>query len=1001
MKNLYIVIILFILSIKMNAQPVNETCATATVITNIPTASYDTYYFNDIETGTATNEILCADVNTQDYVAVWYDIEMPINGNLYIDAYQNYNHVEVYDVCGGIMLSCFSNEGVVFSLTQNSQYKIKIYRKLSDANNTWKQFRVRALSTATNNNCADAESISLSTTRATINFDIKGSSSSNQTICSDTQDFVDVWYDFTLTELSNVSIISGASGTSYNKFAVYDACAGNEVACFNKEAIVEDLVAGTYKLRMYRTSNLAFTNLDNSFTISSHQRVVNDAAAASENIAVTNVESTVNFDPIGAALENEANVPSCVSVGVANNPRSLWYHFTMPFNGNIYIDSNSSVNDFEVYNADASIQLKCFDRRGLISNLISGTNYKVRVFRSGYILTNLYASNSFTIRAFDRPLNDDCLNAETISLTETLTTYQFSVSGAVPDTEASCSVAAGDYYDVWYDFTMPATPSNLYIQGQPFAGNKYAIYDACGGTELYCFSITTATNNDKILSDLIANTNYKLRVYRSEGSTGRPDGLIHEKFKIKTYPKITNTTCATSQTIIVTEANTFPTTNFNGSNLLENQLICNQNSNNYFDAWFSFVMPVSGNLILSSTASNSNFYELFDACEGISIACENGNTTIQNLVIGNTYKLRVLRRESNLVTNPSANNNFIIVALAIANNDTCATAENISVSEIESTVNFEIISAQLNTEEGCSGTASQSYADIWYGFTMPSFDSGNIIQGNILIDGTANINKFSIYDACNGTEIDCFEQSKMIENLTSGTNYKIRVYRTATDYTNSNFKWFKITAFADSQNDDCASSENITVTNTVSIINFEFGGAESNLETICTTEDTFVDIWYDFILAEAGSIQITNAGFYDGFELYNACAGSQIGCFTASNGDFNNLVSGTSYKLRVFRPQNQNQFSVKSFEIAFQSTLGINDYELSSKVKIYPNPATNIININSQISIDKIELFDLVGKKVLTTKQQIQLNIGHLQAGIYLLKVTTNQGQLVKRIVLK
>ena len=91
----------------MMAQPANNTCATATGITNVPTSSYDTYYFNDIETSTVVNETLCADANPQDYVDVWFDIEMPINGNLLIDTYQSYNHVEIYDACGGAMIDCF------------------------------------------------------------------------------------------------------------------------------------------------------------------------------------------------------------------------------------------------------------------------------------------------------------------------------------------------------------------------------------------------------------------------------------------------------------------------------------------------------------------------------------------------------------------------------------------------------------------------------------------------------------------------------------------------------------------------------------------------------------------------------------------------------------------------------------------------------------------------------------------------------------------------------
>lgn len=719
----------------------------------------------------------------------------------------------------------------------------------------------------------------------------------------------------------------------------------------------------------------------------------NDTCATSTNITVSNTLLIQNIDDI--AFSSMTNETLCADPN-PQNYYDLWYDFTLANDTNVYIyGDNQSYNRFVLYDVCSGAEIICFSNNKLLQ-LQSGINYKLRVFRKES--ERLYGNKTFTIQSFDQPANDHCAVSENITLTETLTNYDFDLRGATPNTEASCT-APGDYYDVWFDFTMPAAPSNLYIKGGQYGGNKYTIYDACNGTEVACFNAGTTGYGSEILTNLTVGTNYKLRVYRTAGHTAAPSGLIHNKFEIRTYSKIDNITCATAESITVTETNTFIQHNLAGTNLLENEVRC-ASTDDYYDAWYTFVMPVSGNLTVSSTGLY-NFYELFDACAGNSIACSSGSTTIQSLVAGITYKLRISREESDLEYNPNYNDTFRIVALAIANNDTCANAENIIVSETENTVNFEILSAQLNTEEGCSGSATQSYADIWYKFTMPSFNGGTITQGNVLIDGTAFTNKFAVYDACGGTEIDCFENSKIVESLISGTNYKIRVYRTAADYANTNYKSFKITAFADSQNDECASSENLTVTNTATTINFEFGGAASNLETICGTEDTFVDIWYDFTVPEVGNIEIANGGFYDGFELYDACAGTQVDCFTGITGTLSNLVSGTNYKLRVFRPQNQNQHTVKSFDIAFQSTLGVNEFDLSDKINIYPNPTSDVINIQSQLTIDRVELYDVIGKKALVSKQTQNISTNHLQTGVYFLKVTTNEGELVKRVVIK
>lgn len=724
----------------------------------------------------------------------------------------------------------------------------------------------------------------------------------------------------------------------------------------------------------------------------------NDTCATSTNITVSNTLFTQSIDEI--VFSSMTNETLCADPN-PQNYYDLWYDFTLASDTNVYIyGNNQSYNRFVLYDACLGTEIICFSNKKLLQ-LQSGINYKLRVFKkeSERLFSSGSGAYTFTIQSFDQPTNDACVDSESIILTETLTNYDFDLRGATPDTEASCT-AAGTYYDVWYDFTMPATPSNLYLKGRQYGGNEYAIYDACGGAEVACFNAATTSYGSELLTNLTAGATYKLRVYRTEAHTGDPSGLVHNKFEIRTYPKIDNTTCATATNITVTTSNTNTATNFGGANLLENEVRCSS-TGDYYDAWYTFTMPVSGNLIISSSAATWNKYELFDACAGASIICSSGNATIQNLVAGNTYKLRISREESNVKWNPSDDNVFTVKALAIANNDTCATAENITVSETENTVNFEIISAQLNTEEGCSGSATQSYADIWYKFTMPSFDGGSITQGNILIDGTAFYNKFTIYDACGGAEIDCFEESKIVENLTSGTNYKIRLYRTAADYTLSSYKSFTIKAFADAQNDDCASSENIAVTTTATTINFELGGVASNLETICGTEDTYVDVWYDFTVPEAGDIQITTSASFNRFELVDACAGTQIGCFTGGNASFTNLVSGTNYKLRVFRKQINNQDSGASFNIVFQSILGVDDFDLSNKVNIYPNPTSDVINIQSQLTIDAVELYDVIGKKVLRTNQTQSINISHLQTGVYFLKVTENEGSLVKRIVIK
>lgn len=71
-------------------------------------------------------------------------------------------------------------------------------------------------------------------------------------------------------------------------------------------------------------------------------------------------------------------------------------------------------------------------------------------------------------------------------------------------------------------------------------------------------------------------------------------------------------------------------------------------------------------------------------------------------------------------------------------------------------------------------------------------------------------------------------------------------------------------------------------------------------------------------------------------------------------------------------------------------------------VKIYPNPATDFVNISARESIDSIEVFDLLGKSVLKAapkNSDFNLNIAHLRKGVYLLKMQAGDKQSTAKLI--
>jgi len=60
---------------------------------------------------------------------------------------------------------------------------------------------------------------------------------------------------------------------------------------------------------------------------------------------------------------------------------------------------------------------------------------------------------------------------------------------------------------------------------------------------------------------------------------------------------------------------------------------------------------------------------------------------------------------------------------------------------------------------------------------------------------------------------------------------------------------------------------------------------------------------------------------------------------------------------------------------------------------LFPNPVNNILHIDAEEEINKIEIFNVVGENVITVKNQVrQISLHQLNPGIYMVKVTSALG---------
>ena len=82
-------------------------------------------------------------------------------------------------------------------------------------------------------------------------------------------------------------------------------------------------------------------------------------------------------------------------------------------------------------------------------------------------------------------------------------------------------------------------------------------------------------------------------------------------------------------------------------------------------------------------------------------------------------------------------------------------------------------------------------------------------------------------------------------------------------------------------------------------------------------------------------------------------------------------------------------------------TLGVSDYHLQlEQIKVYPNPVKGMLNIATDLEITRIEIYDLLGKKVNHFEGHIStVNTLNLSQGSYFIRIFIDNKSVIKRFV--
>ncbi len=118
---------------------------------------------------------------------------------------------------------------------------------------------------------------------------------------------------------------------------------------------------------------------------------------------------------------------------------------------------------------------------------------------------------------------------------------------------------------------------------------------------------------------------------------------------------------------------------------------------------------------------------------------------------------------------------------------------------------------------------------------------------------------------------------------------------------------------------------------------------------------------------------------------------------------WNIKLSADAGKIAIGAPyNNKNGTDAGAVRVYNLSGILSLDKFVMSNFSLYPNPASELVTINLQdnLSIDKVNIYNTLGQLIKTEKNNI-ISVNHLSAGIYYFEIITDKGKVAKAVIIE
>lgn len=602
--------------------------------------------------------------------------------------------------------------------------------------------------------------------------------------------FNDVWFQFTATQANHFITVNTITPYSYLTVEILDGTCGSfnvigeQYVYYYNPFLLTNLVPGTtYYLRVYEGYNQP---TDFEICITSLPAPPNDECAGAISLDV-NPDLTCAFNHAASTYGATQSAAGCSG----NAVNDVWYSFTASGTSqrlDIAYSSGVVSNYYfgmEIYEGSCgalTTVMPCAEyyyslNNNTLQNLTPGNTYYIRL----YTLQGNFMNFDICIRTLpDPPSNDECAQATTIeanSGVDCALTYTGSTLGA---TQSQTSCYGYNTHDVWYQFTAASVTHLIELQetGNPlgypgFLGMQVYSGNDCMTLISYQCLEYVAGNPPVVMSGLTVGETYFIRVF-SQYNSAHDFSLC-----IRTLPPPpANNVCSGAQVVVPNPGQecTEPVSATTAGLLDYYYYGCYGGPN----LWYQFTATSNTHLIELQNIVNQYGYsflgfELYQGtCEGLQLlqcAYDGGQIYSSNLVVGNTYYIRVAGAQ-----NSGMAFDLCVLTITPPANDDCANATSLSVSptsSCETLVSGTTLGATLSNVSGaCSFTA-----DVWYSFTATG------TAHTVVLNNVSGGNYYElIYEVFSGdcgglSSLGCYTAYSLssFNDLTPGNTYYVRV----------------------------------------------------------------------------------------------------------------------------------------------------------------------------------------------------------------------------------